>query len=258
MQNSLVLIDAIGKDVTRFKVGDEVFGYRGTSMGANAEYLCMAEDSTIGIKPDNMSFVEAATIPYGMIMALPILRKVNIQPGQKVLVNGASGSIGSYALQLAKHSGAEVTGVCGTPRLEMVKALGADIVIDYTQEDFTTNGETYDVILDILGKTSFAQVKNSLTPNGVLLYASFRMPHLFLMLWTFITGSSKKVICALASEDEEALVLAKNLIESGDIRTVVDRYYPLAQAADAHRYIESGEKTGHVVLTIQDNQGEQA
>lgn len=246
-------VETVGRAATRFKQGDQVFGYRGQSMGTNAEYLTMPEDGLVAIKPANMTYEEATTVPYGAIMALPLLRKANVQPGQKVLIIGASGGIGSYAVQIAKHFGAEVTGVCGTPRVEMVKALGADKIIDYTQEDFTKNGETYDVIFDILGKSSFAECKDSLGPNGIYLLASFKMRELFQMLWTSRIGN-KKVICALSPEKTEDLVTVRELIEAGTIKTVIDRCYPLAQASDAHKYIEDGLKRGHVVLTVtQDN-----
>jgi NADPH:quinone reductase-like Zn-dependent oxidoreductase len=242
-------IEAVGKAVTRFKAGDQVFGYRGASFGAYAEYLCMSENGTVTTKPANMTYEEAATVPYGALTALNLLKKVTIQRGQKVLINGASGGIGSAAVQLAKHYGAEVTGVCSTPRLELVKSLGADQVIDYTQEDFTQNGETYDLIFDILGKSSFARCKRSLTPNGRYLLASFKMKQLFQMLWTSIT-SSKKVVCALSFEKREDLVHIKELVEAGSIKTVIDRCYPLEQAAEAHRYVEAGQKTGNVVITV--------
>ncbi len=242
-------IEAVGKDVTRFRKGDQVFGYRGMSMGANAEYVCMPENGLLAIKPANMTYEEASAVPYGALTALSLLRKVNIQRGQKVLVNGASGAIGSAALQLAKYYGAEVTGVCGTPRLEFVKALGADKVIDYTNEDFTKNGETYDLIFDILGKSSFSRCKRVLNPNGRLLYASFKMRHLFQMLWTSRIGN-KKVICALSSESPEDLRFIKELVEAGKIKSVIDSCYPLEQTAEAHRYVETGQKTGNVVITV--------
>jgi NADPH:quinone reductase-like Zn-dependent oxidoreductase len=243
-------IEAVGKNVKKFKPGDQVFAYVGMKMGANAEYLCMPENGTVALKPANMTYAEAATIPYGGIMAFSLLRKANIQPGQKVLINGASGGIGSLAVQLAKHFGADVTGVCGTPRLEFVKALGADQVIDYTKEDFTHNGKTYDLIFDILGKSSFARCKNSLTPHGIHLFASFKSKQLGHMFWTSIFGR-QKVICAFASEKAEDLVFIKDLIEAGKIKAVIDKCYPLEQTAEAHRYVESGDKKGSVVITLE-------
>ncbi len=243
-------IEAAGRDVKRFKAGDQVIGYLGQQMGAYAEYLCMPEDGSLGIKPANMTYEEAAAVPYGAIMATSLLRKGNIQSSQKVLINGASGGIGSAAVQLAKYYGAEVTGVCGTPRLEYVKSLGADHAIDYTEEDFTHNGETYDLIFDILGRSSFSRVKSSLNRNGIYLLASFKMKPVFQMLWTKIAGS-KKVICTLASENSEDLVFIKELIEAGKFKTIIDKSFPLEQAAEAHRYVESGLKQGHVVLTLE-------
>lgn len=242
-------VEALGKDVTKFKKGDQVFGYPGASMGAYAEYLCMPENGCVTLKPVNMTYEEAAVIPYGTIMALSLIRKANIQPGQKVLINGASGGIGSAAVQIAKHFGAEVTGVCGTPRLEFVKSLGADHVMDYTKEDFTQNGETYDLIFDILGKSSFSQCKNSLTPNGIHLFASFKTPQLLQMLWTSKFGR-QKVICGFAPGSLEDLIAVKELIEAGKIRSIIDRRYPLEQAAEAHRYVEEGQKQGNVVITV--------
>jgi len=245
-------IESLGKDVKSFKQGDKVFGYLGQSMGAYAEYLCMPEDGCVAIKPVNMTYEEATVVPYGAIMALNLLRKVNIQPGQKVLVNGASGGIGSAAVQLAKYFGAEVTGVCSTTRLEYVKSLGADKVIDYTKEDFTQSGETYDLIFDILGRSSFSRCKSSLKQNGRYLLASFKMKQLFQMLWTSIIGS-KKVICALAIDKQEDLIFIKELIEAGKIKSVIDRRYLLEQTAEAHRYIEKGHKKASVVITVEHN-----
>jgi NADPH:quinone reductase-like Zn-dependent oxidoreductase len=246
-------IEAVGKDVKLFIEGDQVFGYRSMSFGANAEYLCMPEDGTVAIKPANMTYEEAAATPYGGMMALSILRKVNIQSGQRVLINGASGGIGSAAVQLAKfHFGAEVTGVCSTPRLELVKSLGADKVIDYTKEDFTKSGKTYDLIFDILGKSSYSRCKNSLSQNGSYLLASFKMKQLFQMLWTKIIGS-KKVICAMASDKKDDLIFIKELIEAGKIKSIIDRCYPLEQTAEAHRYVEKGLKKGHVIITLEHN-----
>ncbi|MFN8374493.1 MAG: NAD(P)-dependent alcohol dehydrogenase [Anaerolineae bacterium] len=242
-------IAAVGKTVTRFKVGEQVFGYRGQNMGANAEYLVMAEDGMLVSKPANMTYEEICAVPYGALTALSLLRKVNIQPGQKVLINGASGGIGSAALQLAKYFGAEVTGVCSTPRMGLVKSLGADKVIDYTREDFTQNGETYDLIFDVMGKSSFARCKHSLTANGRYLLASFKMKQLLQMLWTSKFGS-KKVICALSNEKPEDLVLVKELVEAGKLKALVDRCYPMEQAAEAHRYMEAGARTGSVIISF--------
>ena len=240
-------VEAVGKAVKRFKAGDRVFGYRGPNMGAYAEYLCMPENGIVAHKPANLTYEEAAAVPYGALTALNLLRKVRIERGQKVLINGASGGIGSYALQLAKDFGAEVTGVCSTPRLALVKALGVDKVIDYTREDFTRNGETYDLIVDILGKTAFSRAKNSLTPNGRLLYASFKLRHLVQMAWTS-RFSRRKIICALSVEKPEDLVFVRELVEAGKLKPIVDRCYPLEQAAAAHRYAETGQKAGSIVL----------
>ena len=246
-------IEAIGKDVKGFKKGDQVFGSTGTSFGAHAEYKCLPEEAALATKPANVSYGEAAAVCYAGLTALPFLRdKANIQIGQKVLINGASGGIGSAAVQLAKYFGAEVTGVCSTPRLDFVKSLGADKVIDYTQEDFTQNGETYDLIFDILGKSSFSRCKSSLKQKGRYFLASFKMKQLFQMLWTSIIGS-KKVICTLSTERAEDLLFIKELVEAGKIKTIIDRRYPLEQTAEAHRYVETGNKKGHVVITVGHN-----
>lgn len=242
-------VEALGNGVSRFKVGDEVFGYRGMAMGANAEYLAVPENSTICLKPKNLSFEEAATIPYGTLTAISLLRKANIQKGQKVLINGASGAIGSAALQLAKAYGAEVTGVCGTNRMKMVEALGADKVLDYNRDDFTKGNERYDLVFDVLGRSSFDKVKHVLNANGIYLLASFKSKAVFQMLWTSKFGD-KKVICALSSESNEDLVTIKDMVEAGKIKAYVDRCYPLEEVAAAHRYLEAGQRHGNVVLTI--------
>ena len=243
-------VEAVGKTVTRFKIGDQVFGYCGPRMGANAEYLCMRGNGVVAIKPATMSYEEAAAVPYGAIMALNILRKINLRPNQKVLVNGASGGIGPAVVQLAgNHFGAAVTGVCGTSRLEYIKSLGAAQVIDYTKEDFTSGQETYDFIIDILGKSPFARCKRSLTPNGRCLYVSFKMKQVFQMLKTSMTGG-RKVVCVLVNEKSEDLIFIKELIEAGKIKSVIDRCFPLEQTAEAHRYAESGNKKGNVVITV--------
>lgn len=247
------VIETVGKDVKKFNPGDQVFAYTGMKMRANAEYICVSENGMVGIKPDNMSHEEAACVPYGGIMALGHLRKINLQRGQKILINGASGGIGSIAVQMAKHYGAEVTGVCSSLRMEYVKALGADNVIDYTKEDFTENGETYDVIYDILGRSSFTKCKKSLGENGRYLLASFKTGKILQMLGTSIVGK-KKVICAMASEKQADIEVLRKMVESGYIKTIIDKTYPLEKAAEAHRYIEEGNKKGHVVISIQSSQ----
>jgi NADPH:quinone reductase-like Zn-dependent oxidoreductase len=242
-------VEAVGNAVTRFRPGDAVFGYRGENLGAYAEYLCMAEDGSVALKPSNMSFEEAAAVPYGALTALNLLKKTPLQPGQKVLVNGASGGIGSYAAQLARHYGADVTGVCATPRMDYVKSLGADHVIDYTREDFTQNGETYDLIVDVLGKSSFSHCARVLRENGRYLRASFKMPQLLQMLWTSLRGG-KRVICALAIDSQQDLMVIKELVEAGKLKSILDRRFPKEQAAEAHRYVEAGSKRGQVVITM--------
>lgn len=242
-------VESVGKTVTRFKAGDQVFGYCGDQFGAYAEYLCIPENKCVAVKPTNMTYEEAAALSYGAIMALDFLNKVRIQRGQKILINGASGGIGAMAVQLGKYYGAEVTGVCSTQRMDYVKSLGADKVIDYTQTNFAQNSETYDLILDVLGKSSFAHCKPVLKPNGVYFAVSFKMKHLLQMAWTSLVGR-QKVICTLASEKVEHLLHIKNLVESGDIKVIVDRCYPLEQATEAHCYVENGHKKGQVVITV--------
>jgi NADPH:quinone reductase-like Zn-dependent oxidoreductase len=244
------VVESVGRNVKRFRAGDEVFGYSGSRMGAYAGYLCMPESGVVSMKPANTTHPEAAAMPYGAIMALHVIRKANISPGQQVLVNGASGGIGPAVVQLAKYHGAIVTGVCGTPRMDYVKSLGADKVIDYKNTDFTKNGETYDFIIDILGKRSFSQCKNSLKEGGRLMLISFKMKQVFSMLWTSLSGG-KKVDCILSTEKAEDLDYIRNLTEEGKFRSVVDRCFPLEQAAEAHAYAESGNKTGSIVITVQ-------
>jgi NADPH:quinone reductase-like Zn-dependent oxidoreductase len=243
-------VESVGKLVSKFKPGDQVFAYMGMTMGANAEYVCLPEKGTVALKPANLSFDEAATLPYGAVMAVSLLKKANIQPGQQVLINGASGGIGAMAVQLAKYWGADVTGVCGAPRLEYVKSLGADKVIDYARQDFTQNGETFDLIFDILGRSSFPRCKGSLKPQGVYLLASFKGLALFDMLRTSLTGSKKRVICAMAQEKAESLAFIKELAEAGKIKAFIDRRFPIEQTAEAHRYIEQGHRQGQVVITV--------
>jgi len=219
-------------------------------MGAYAEYICLPEDGTIALKPANLTCDEAAILPYGAVMAVSLLNKANLQPGQKVLVNGASGGIGAMAVQLAKYHGADVTGVCGTPRLDYVKSLGADRVIDYTRQDFTRDGETYDLIFDILGRSSFSRCRGSLKPRGLYLPASFKSRALFDMLRTSLPGSRQKVICAMAKEKAGNLAFVKELVEAGKVKAPIDKRFPLERTAEAHRYIEQGHRRGQVVITL--------
>jgi 2-desacetyl-2-hydroxyethyl bacteriochlorophyllide A dehydrogenase len=242
-------IEAIGKDVKLFKKGDKVFAATDRGFGAYAEYICLLEEGMIAIKPDDMTYEEAATVPIGGLTALHLLRKGNIQSGHKVLINGAGGSIGTIAIQLAKSFGAEVTCVDSTEKLDMLRSIGADHVIDYTQEDFTKNGETYDVIFDVVGKSSYSGCIKSLKENGIYLEAVLRPSHLIRGRWTSIT-SSKKVISWSASKNTEELIKLKELIEAGKIKSVIDRRYPLKEIAEAHKYVETGQKTGNVVITV--------
>ena len=244
-------IEAVGKDVKRFKEGDQVFGTPGIAFGAHAEYTCMPEDGVLTIKPANMAWEEAASVFLGAHTALFFLRdKGNIQAGQKILIYGASGSIGTFAVQLAKYFGAEVTGVCSTTNLEMVKSLGAEKIIDYTKEDFTRSGETYDLIFDTVGKTSFSRCKNSLKQKGIFLTALMDLPEIVQIIWTSMTGG-KKVKGGVAPERVEDLNFLKELMEAGKIKPVIDRCYPLEQTAEAFRYVEEGHKKGNVVITVE-------
>jgi NADPH:quinone reductase-like Zn-dependent oxidoreductase len=242
-------IEAVGEDVTRFAQGNQVFGFTGMKLGAHAEYICLPED-LVAIKPANTTHTEAAGVLQGALTALYFLRKSRIQRGQKVLVFGASGGVGGYAVQLAKHHfGAEVTGVCSASKMAYVKSLGADTVLDYTREDFTQNGEVYDIIFDTVGKTSVSRTQRSLTEGGYYLLATFGLPMLIQLLWYSKIGG-KNYEFGLLEEKAEDMIFLKNLVEAGEIKAVIDKSYPLEQAAEAHRYVESGQKMGNVILTM--------
>jgi NADPH:quinone reductase-like Zn-dependent oxidoreductase len=247
----------VGKDVKLFRKGDQVFAATGHSYGAHAEYKCLPEDGALLIKPANMTYEEAAAVPYGGGTALHFLRKANIQSGQKVLINGAGGSIGTFAVQLARYFGAEVTGVCSTTNLELVKSLGAEKVIDYTREDFTKTGLTYDIIFDAVAKSSFSRCKSSLKPGGIYLTTIPSLGVMLQMLWTSKFGRKKAIFAASgvapSSEMAKNLIFLKELIEAGKIKPVIDRRYPLEQITEAHSYVEKGHKKGNVVITVEHN-----
>ena len=244
-------IELVGKDVKLFKKGDQVFGVTSgiLSGGTNAEYKCLPEEGLVAIKPANITYEQAAAVPIGGGSAFHFLRKGDIQNGQKVLIYGASGSVGTFAVQLAKYFGAEVTGVCSTTNLKLVKSLGADKVIDYTKEDFTKNRETYHIIFDTVIKTSCSRCKSSLKQKGV--YLTLDWP-LLQILWTSMT-SSKKLIWGVPAERVEDLKFLKELMEAGKLSSVVDKRYPLEQTAEAHRYVDEGHKKGNVVITVEHN-----
>lgn len=250
-------IESVGRDVKHFKPGDRVFGTVGTDFGANAQYICLPEDpgeteGGVAIMPDNMNYEEAATVPFGGRDALHFLRLGNIQEGQKILINGAGGSIGTFAVQLAKLYGAEVTAVDSKAKLEMLRSIGADHVIDYTQEDFTKNGEVYDVIFDVVGTISFSHTKGSIKPDGIYLLANPIRGQMLSGPWTRMT-SSNKVVMQTASGSLADLIHLRELIEAGKIKTVIDRTFPLEQIVEAHRYVEKGGKQGNLVITVEHN-----
>jgi NADPH:quinone reductase-like Zn-dependent oxidoreductase len=242
------IVESAGKNVTRFNAGDAVFGYKGQAMGACAEYLCVREDDVIALKPTNQSFEEAAVTPYGAIMALYLLRKANVRTGQNVLIIGASGGIGSAAVQIARSMGARVTGVCGTNRVEHVRALGAEKVIDYSREDYTRTGESYDLIFDVLGKGNIGACRKLLNPGGVHLCASFKMKQLWNMLLT--SRSDRHMICVIAPGSLQDLLDVREMIEAGKIKAHIARQFTMDQAGEAHRYAESNGRQGQVGISI--------
>jgi len=246
---------AIGKDVTEYNVGDQVYGYTGFRMGTYAEYICFPEkpadelDGVMAIRPTNISYEEAASVPFGGMEALHSLDRVNIQRGQKVLIVGAGGSIGTHSVQLAKHYGAEVTGVDSGGKLDMLRSIGADHIIDYTQEDYTKNGQKYDVIMDTIGGSPFAGSVKSLNENGTYLNVNPSMLHR-LQMGLNKGKSNKKLLSWEGEYSSKNLLRLKELIEAGAIKPVIDRTYPLEQAAEAHRYVDTDQKKGNVVITI--------
>jgi NADPH:quinone reductase-like Zn-dependent oxidoreductase len=247
-------IEATGKGVTRFNEGDQVFGTTEPAYGAYAQYICLPEDSVLSSKPNNMTYDEAATLPNIGNTALHFIRDIgNIQAGQKILINGASGGIGTFAVQLAKYYNAEVTGVCSATNVELMKSLGADFVIDYTKEDFTENGQTFDVIFDAVGKSSFSRCRSSLKENGLYLDTVPKLSTLFQMMLTSSIGS-KKAKLGNAVPSIENLNLLKELVEAGDLTTVIDRRYSLDQIVEAFRYVEGGHKKGNVVVTVEQDE----
>lgn len=245
-------IESVGKDVTLFKKGDEVFGATGFSFGAYAEYICIQEsdpdEGVIAKKPVNISYEEAAAFPVGGLNALHFLRKTDIRDGMKVLINGAGGSIGTVGIQFAKSLGAEVTAVDSAGKLDMLRSIGADHVIDFTREDFTGSGEKYDIIFDVVGKASISACMRSLRENGIYLLGN---PNFFRKIrGRFTSRGGKRFFAGTASYRTEDLVFLKDLIESGKVRPVIDRSYPLEQIPEAHRYVETGEKVGNVIIEV--------
>jgi NADPH:quinone reductase-like Zn-dependent oxidoreductase len=243
-------VEATGNEVTRFKPGDEVYAFRGFGTGCYAQYKCMNEKGSLALKPSGMGFPEAASVVDGATTALFFLKeKAKIQKGQKVLINGASGSVGSFAVQLAKYFGAEVTGVCSTGNIELVKSLGADKVVDYTKEDFTATGDTYDIIFDTIGKSSFTHCRKALNARGKYVATVINFKIIFQSLMTKI-GNKKKVIFAMSLNKTEALNFIRTLIEEGKLKSIIDRQYLLEEMSAAHSYVEKGHKTGNVVITV--------
>lgn len=250
------VVESVGKAVTRFREGGQVFGSPGFKFGAHAEYVCLPEDGLLAMKPVNMTFEEAAAVMFGGVSALHFLRKAKIQAGQKVLIYGASGSVGVFAVQLAKHFGAHVTGVCSTANLDLVKSLGADEVVDYTREDFSRAGRVYDIVFDTVGKSGFSSSLKSLKRGGsyVLVGGSGRLSSILELvlrgIWVSVTGAAK-VVTGVARATAEGQAFLKGLIEAGKLKTVIDKRYSLDEIAEAHRHAEAGHKKGHVVILLE-------
>jgi len=243
------VVTEIGKNVTHFKVGDEVFGHTDMHFGAYAEFICLPEDGTVALKPNVISHIDAAVIPFGALTALHFLKKAKIKPGQKVLIYGASGAVGTAAVQLAKYYGAIVTGVCGTNNVSLVRSLGTDFVIDYSKEDFTKNGKLYDVIFDTVNKIPFTKILKSLNRSGIIILSAAEMTEMIKGAWTSIT-SRRYVLMGVISHTKEDLNFLKQLVESGQFKPVIDRAYTLAEMAVAHAYVEKGHKKGNVAIAL--------
>jgi NADPH:quinone reductase-like Zn-dependent oxidoreductase len=242
-------VESVGKDVNKFKVGDQVFALSDISMGCHAEYKCMPEDGAVALKPPNLTFDEAAALSFGGTTAMDFFRRGKLRSGERVLVNGASGAVGTAAVQLARHFGADVTGLCSTANVELVRSLGASHVIDYTKEDFTQNGETYDAIVDTAGTAPYSRSKASLKEGGRLLLVLGGLPDMLQIPWVLLT-SSKKVIAGPADGSAEDLRFLAELAEAGEFKPVIDRRYPFEQIVEAHRYVDTGRKKGNVVITL--------
>ena len=249
------VVEAVGAAVSEFAVGDRVFGVNAKG-GAHAEFISMRESAPLAHMPTRVTFAEAAAVCDGAMLALWVLRRTHVRKGQKILVYGASGSIGTAAVQLAKHFDAEVTAVCNTKNVELVRSLGADAVVDYTQEDFTKRGETYDLVFDAVGKLSFGHCRGSLKPGGAYAVTDlgFLWQNLFLALWTSRIGD-KRVLIPLPRHTKKDVLFLKQLIEGGKYRAVIDRSYPLEDVTEAASYVETGQKTGNVVLTVSHGSG---
>ncbi len=243
-------VESVGKDVSKFKVGDQVFAFDGARMGCYAEYKCMPEDGAVTLKPTNLTYDEAAAISFGGTTALDFFKRGKLQSGEKVLVNGASGSVGTASVQLAKHFGADITGVCSTANVELVKSLGANHVIDYTKDDFTKDSETYDIIVDTVGTAPFSRSKGSLKEGGRLLLVLGGLPDMLQIPWVALT-SSKRVIAGPAAERAEDLHFLAKLAEAGEFKPIIDRRYPFEQIAEAHSYVDTRRKKGNVVITME-------
>jgi NADPH:quinone reductase-like Zn-dependent oxidoreductase len=242
-------VESVGKDVRKFKVGDQVFAFSGAGMGCYAEYRCMPENGAVALKPPSLTYDEAAALSFGGTTALDFFRRGKLQSGERVLVNGASGGVGTAAVQLARHFGADVTGVCSTANVELVRSLGATHVIDYTKEDFTQNGQTYDVIVDTVGTAPFSRSKASLKEGGRLLLVLGGLSDLLQVPWVSLT-SGKKVVAGPAAERPDDLRLLAELAQTGTFRPVIDRRYPFEQIAEAHSYVDTGRKRGNVIITL--------